>query len=106
MNGRTGGLECRQGGKIKTRGQVLEVDGREDGLRQRVQISDGGRTIGSRKGISYSVFCTRNIDDITSKLRDISQMTLLTGGPRRRRSEQGVSQRLVIREQGKLPPHQ
>ena len=33
-------------------------------------------------------------------------MKLLMGGPRRIASEQGVSQRFVILEQGKLPPFQ
>ena len=42
------------------------------------------------------------MNNITGKLRDISQRTLMLGGPRQRGSEPGVSQRLVVSEQGKL----
>ena len=62
-----------------------EVDGREAGLWQRIWIGGGGRAVRSRKGISYSVFCTRNMNYITGKLRDISQMMLLLGEPRQSR---------------------
>ena len=37
LDRRTGSLERRQGGKIKTRGRELEVDGVEDGLRRRTR---------------------------------------------------------------------
>ena len=46
------------------------------------------------------------MEDITGKLRDVSQVMLLLGGPWRRGMEQGVCQRLVVSEQGKLPPLQ
>ena len=78
-------LECRQSVEIKTRGGEIKVDGREAGLWQRIWIGGGGRAVRSRKGISYSVFCTRNMNYITGKLRDISQMMLLLGEPRQSR---------------------
>ena len=54
-------MECRQGGEIKTRGREVKVDGGEAGLRRRIWNGDGVRTVGSRKSVSYSVFCSRNI---------------------------------------------
>ena len=75
-------MECRQGGEIETRGEEVKVDGKEAGLWRRTWNWDGGRTVWSRKGVSYSIFCTRNMDDIAGELRDISQITLLSGGPR------------------------
>ena len=32
LRGRTGGLECRQGGEVESQGKVVEVGNREAGL--------------------------------------------------------------------------
>ena len=53
-----------------------------------------------------SVLCTRNMDNITGKLRDVSQVMLLLGRPRQRETEKRVCQRLMFSEQGELPPFQ
>ena len=42
------------------------------------------------------------MDNVTSKLCYVSKVTLLAGGPRRRRTEKGGGQRLVIGEQGEF----
>ena len=42
------------------------------------------------------------MDNVASKLCYVSKVTLLAGGPRRRRTEKGGGQRLVISEQGKF----
>ena len=73
---------------------------------QKVRPEDGRERQKTSLGVSYSVFCTRNMNYITGELRDISQMTLLSGRPRQSEPEQGLSQGLVICEQGKLPPLQ
>ena len=42
------------------------------------------------------------MDNVAGKLCYVSKVTLLAGGPRRRRTEKGGGQRLVISEQGKF----
>ena len=42
------------------------------------------------------------MDNITGELRDVGKMAHLSGGPRRRGTEKGVGERLVICEKGKL----
>ena len=61
---------------------MMEVGHREYWLRRRKKNKARDGVAGSGKGVSYSVFCTRNMNYITGKLGDISQMKLLSGGPR------------------------
>ena len=74
LNRRTGCLESWQGGEIKTKGGEVEVevDGGENSLRRRIENGAGDWVAGSGKGVSYSIFYTRNMNNITGKLRDIS----------------------------------
>ena len=53
-----------------------------------------------------SVLCTRNMDNITGKLRDVSKVALLSGGPGRRAMAQVMCQMFVVSKQGKIPPLQ
>ena len=54
------------------------------------------------KGISNCVIGARDKDNITCKLRDVGEMEVLSGGPRRRGAEQDLCQGLVICEKGKF----
>ena len=42
------------------------------------------------------------MDNITGELGDVGKMVCLSGGPRRRETEKGVGERLMICEMGKL----
>ena len=47
----------------------MEIDSGEAG--PVAEDSERARTVGSRNGVSYSVFCARNMDNITGELRDV-----------------------------------
>ena len=64
------------------------------------------RTVESGQGISNSILSTRKMNYITSKLSNVGQVVLLPGGPWQRGTEQGMLQRLLVREQSELLPHQ
>ena len=46
------------------------------------------------QGVCDHVLGARNVDNITGKLRDVGEVTSLSGGPRRRRTEKGMGERL------------
>ena len=54
------------------------------------------------ESIFYNIFGARDVDNITGELGDVGEMVCLSGGPRRRGTEKGVVERLMIGEKGKL----
>ena len=50
----------------------------------------GARTERTGKSIGNSILSTRDVDDVTGKLRDIGEVALLPGRPKQRGAEQGI----------------
>ena len=93
-------MESWQGGEIKAKGREIKVNGGENRLRRGKQAEVEEREKSQRLGISYKVFCTRNMKYTTGKLRDtymIDDTAVMRTG-----SEQCISHRFVVNEQGKM----
>ena len=68
-------------------GKGQRSTGRTDGIdRDRC----GARTERTGKSICNSILSTRDVDDVTGKLRDMGEVALLPDRPKRRGAEQGV----------------
>ena len=99
-----GQTDCRAG-RVENQNPGGEVE--SNGGKDRNGGNWGRARAGSTgKGLSNHVLRARDVDNFTSKLRDVGKMALLWGGPMRRGVEQGVCQGLVVREKGKFTSFQ